>query len=156
MLSLPDRRLDGRTKRLAAVSAVALGVIYWQATVSPYGGALPEAALLLGWLLMPAVLIASLLLPAARLALLLPSTLVTAGLAIVGWQALGDSASAAAGWLLLGAGILLGDLLGAWLWFGLLPVPLALREPGARLRWLAIGVHVALVLGGLAYVIMEA
>jgi hypothetical protein len=42
----------------------------------------------------------------------------------------------------------MGGGLGLWLWYRLLPVPAALDDPGSPGRWLLIGVHVALVVGG--------
>ncbi|MCJ7709607.1 MAG: hypothetical protein MUQ32_02145, partial [Chloroflexi bacterium] len=54
------------------------------------------------------------------------------------------------GWLLMTIGVGLGGVLGLWLWFRLMPVPAALDDPLAPGRWALIGVHVALVVIGLA------
>jgi hypothetical protein len=54
------------------------------------------------------------------------------------------------GWLLVAAGLLLGDLMGGWFWFRWVPVPDALNEPFSLGRWRLIAVHVALICVGLA------
>jgi hypothetical protein len=104
--------------------------------------------LALGWISMPAVLTWSLRDARARYLLVVPSSLVTLGLLAVsiGWAP--ASTPAAAGWLLMTAGVLLGGALGLWLWFRLLPVPVALDDPLASGRWGLIAVHVALVVIG--------
>ncbi|MFM9108960.1 MAG: hypothetical protein ACKOWF_19915 [Chloroflexota bacterium] len=143
-----DRRFAGRVARLAAVSLVALGMIWRLAS----RGGIPEPAptlLLAGWIAMPCLLAASLFWPRLRPGLVAPSTLVTAGAAAAAWTAAGP---ARAGWVLLRAGILLGDLLGLWLWLRLAPVPRAWTDPFSRRRWAVIAVHVLLVVAGMTIV----
>ena len=148
-----DQRVVGRVKRLALVSAVMLGLI-WVLAVgtleSPYvvGG-----ALFAGWILMPVTLVASLSNQTARYWLVLPSMLVSLGLLLVvlGWTP--AEPEAAAGWLLMTAGVLLGGGMGLWLWFRVLPVPARLDDPTSPGRWALIGVHVALVVAGALLVV---
>jgi hypothetical protein len=147
-----DRRIAGRVMRLSAVSAAALAVIAWMAIHSLDAPPPIGMALVAGWLLMPTTLLASLLWPRLRFALVIPSSLVGGGLlvAMVGW--LPNDPLAAAGWLLVTAGILMGGGLGLWFWYRVLPVPLALDDPLAPGRWGLIGVHALLVVTGLALV----
>ena len=145
--------LGPRSVRLAVVSSFALGVIWLLARDSDAGTSAISACLLAGWLAMPLLLGLSVWRPALRPAVLLPSTLVTLGLAALvagSWQ-LGGSGP----WLLLLAGILLGDLLGAWFWFRLLPVPASMLAPNAPTRLALIVLHVALVMGGIILLLME-
>jgi hypothetical protein len=147
-----DRRFAGRVRRLAAVSALFLGLIWWAAANER--GAPGWAILLLaaGWATMPTLLVASLWHPLLRVLLVIPSTLVTFGLA--GAIALGENGgmSATAGWLMLLAGILMGDVLGLWFWLRLAPAPVGMDDPFATMRWAAICVHIALILLGLVLV----
>ncbi|MFO7533664.1 MAG: hypothetical protein R6W93_14495 [Candidatus Limnocylindrales bacterium] len=143
-----DRRIVGRVKRLALVSAVMLGIIWVLAVstlVSPY---VVGVALFAGWILMPVTLIASLHNLTARYWLVLPSTLVTLGLLLVVLTKLPADPVAAAGWVLMLLGVALGGGMGLWLWFRVLPVPRALDDPLSRGRWALIGGHVALVVAG--------
>ena len=143
-----DVRIARRSRRLAAVSVVALGLIWALAWASL---AVPTAvlvALALGWILMPTTLVAGLVVPAVRYLLVVPASLVTAGLVAICAKWLPASPAAATGWLLLTAGIALGGLLGIWLWFRVVPVPAALDDPESRGRWGLIGVHVTLVVAG--------
>jgi hypothetical protein len=137
-----------RVKRLAAVSVVALGLIWALAERSLLAPAPVDDVLAAGWLLMPLVLAWSLAVPAARYLVVVPASLVTLGLLAVcaGW--LPASPVGATGWVLMTVGVLLGGSLGLWLWFRVLPVPASLDDPGARGRWALIGVHVGLVVGG--------
>ena len=143
-----DRRIRRRVVRLAGVSLVALGIVAGLAAATLEAPAAIIASLALGWVLMPAVLAWSLRDVRVRYLLVLPSSLVTVGLLAicVGW--LPVTATAAAGWLLVLAGVGLGGALGLWLWFRLLPVPAALDDPLAPGRWALIAVHVALVVTG--------
>ncbi len=143
-----DPRVQGRVRRLAAVSLVALALITGLAIASLDAPPAVVACLGLGWILMPAVLAWSLVEPRARYLLVVPSSLVTLGLLAicVGW--LPGSATAAAGWLVLTAGVVLGAGLGLWAWYRLLPVPAALDDPLAPGRWALIAAHVALVVAG--------
>ena len=143
---------DARIKRLAIVSSVALGVIWLLAARSNDGTPAIEGALFAGWLLMPLVLASSLVRPRLLPALLLPSTLVSLGLLAISLNARESGSSDAPGWLLLLSGILLGDLLGAWLWFGVGPLPRCMRDPFGLPRSGLIGLHVALVAGGMALI----
>ena len=146
----PDRRFERRVKRLAAVSAVALGSI-WALAVSTL--ALPPAivaAFAAGWLLMPTILATSLWYPRLRYGLVLPASLVSIGLlaVCVGW--LPAEPSIALGWILMTAGVALGGGLGLWFWYRVLPVPAALDDPFSPGRWTMVGVHVTLVVAGFA------
>ena len=151
-----DPRIVGRVRRLAALSAVMLGLIWVLAVATLETPFLVNATLLAGWVLMPLTLLASLATLAARYWLVLPSTLVSLGLlaVVVGW--LPDDPVAAAGWVLMLAGVVLGGAMGLWLWFRVLPVPKALDDPVWPGRWALIGVHVALVLLGAFLVIAAA
>ncbi len=143
-----DPRVRGRVRRLAAVSLVALGSIAGMAAASLDAPPVVLTCLALGWIIMPAVLAWSLVEPRARYLLVVPSSLVTLGLLAicVGW--LPGSETAAAGWLVLTGGVVLGAVLGLWVWYRLLPVPAALDDPDAPGRWALIAVHVALVIFG--------
>lgn len=136
--------------RLAATSIVALGLIWGLATATLDVPAAIGAVLALGWFLMPAVLLWSLAAAGARYVLAVPATLVTVGLLAIclGW--LPGSPIAAAGWVLITAGVALGALLGLWFWYRVAPVPTALDDPYARGRWALIGVHVGLIVVGWA------
>lgn len=145
-----DPAFAHRVRRLGAVSVVALGVVWGLAVTTLDAPPIVDGALLAGWALMPAVLFASLARPMLRVGLTVPATLVTlALLAIaVGW--LPQSPPAAIGWLLMLAGVGLGGGMGLWLWYRLLPVPAALADPFSPARWTLIGVHVALIVVGIA------
>jgi hypothetical protein len=145
-----DRRMAGRVRRLARTAAVALGIIWWLAVSTLEAPPMVGASLLLGWASMPAILVMSLRRPRLRYALVLPSSLV--GVPLLGISALflPASAVAAAGWLLMTAGILLGSALGLWFWYRVLPVPRALDDPFSAGRIALIGVHVALIVAGAA------
>jgi hypothetical protein len=145
-----DRRIRRRVARLAGVSLVALGLVLGLCAASLDTPAPIRAALALGWVLMPLVLASSLREPRARYLLVVPSSLVTLGLLAIclGWMPV--SATAAAGWLLMTAGVALGGVLGLWFWFRLVPVPAQLDDPVAPGRWALIGAHVALVILGWA------
>lgn len=151
-----DSRMTGRVRRLSAVSAVVLGLVWALATWTLDVPVAIEVALLAGWILMPATLLASLSHLAARYWLVLPSTLVSLGLLAISIGWLPQEAGAAAGWLLMTAGVLLGGAMGIWLWFRVLPVPAALDDPVSLGRWMLIAVHVALVAAGVLLVIVAA
>ena len=145
-----DRAFARRVRRLALVSLVALGAIWGLAVATLETPPLVDGALLAGWALMPAILLASLSRPLLRIGLALPATLVTLGLLaiVVGW--LPPSPWAAAGWALMLLGIALGGGMGLWLWYRLLPVPVALDHPFSAGRWLLITAHVGLIVLGMA------
>ncbi len=146
----PDPRFAHRVQRLTLVSAVALGLIWGLAVGTLEAPPLVFAALAAGWLLMPVILAASLRRPWLRYGLTLPASLVTLALlaVCVGW--LPDPPLAAAGWVLMMLGVVVGGSLGLWLWYRLLPVPGRLDDPFSGARWALIGVHVTLVAAGIA------
>jgi len=144
-----DRHITRRVKRLAAVSVVALGLIWALAVVTLEAPGVIDAALFAGWLLMPTVLVASLVRPDLRYGLVLPAGLVSVGLlSIVAGRLPGDPLPAA-GWILITVGVLLGGLMGLWFWFRVLPVPAGLDDVTSRGRWSLIALHVALIVAGL-------
>lgn len=127
-----DPQFEQRVRRLAVVSAVALGLVWGLAVATLQAPPAVDAAFAAGWVLMPLTLAASVTLPRLRYALILPASLVTVGLLAVcaGW--LPGNPAAAAGWLLMLCGVALGGTLGLWLWYRLLPVPRALDAPFSR------------------------
>jgi hypothetical protein len=129
-----------------------LGLVWVLAATTTDAPAIVGATLAAGWLIQPALLWFSLRHPRARYGLIVPSSLVGAALlALVVWW-LPDSRIAAAGWFALTAGILLGGLLGGWLWYRWVPVPQPLRDPFAPSRWALVAVHAGLVAVGLLLV----
>jgi hypothetical protein len=150
-----DVRFAGRVRRLALTAVVALGVLWALAAVALDVPPLVNTSLAAGWLLMPLILFASLSRPVMRYALVVPATLVSLPLLAISFLFLPAHPIAAAGWLLVTAGILMGGVLGTWFWFRLLPVPAALADPFAPGRLAAIGVHVALICIGLSLVLLE-
>jgi hypothetical protein len=144
-----DVQFAGRVRRLAFTAMVALGVLWALATVTLEAPVAVSLALLLGWLSMPALLFASLRDPRWRYVLVLPSTLVGVPLLAICAFWLPEGPVAAAGWLLVTAGILLGSVLGLWFWYRVLPVPAALDDPFSPGRWTLIGIHIALIVLGL-------
>jgi len=151
-----DAGFRRRIVRLAVTSVFGLAAIALLALATLEAPPLVDGALLAGWATMPVLLLVSLRWPAVRWALVVPSTLVGLGLVGVCVLALPGEAVAAAGWLLVTAGIVLGGVLGAWFWFRLAPVPAALDDPFSPPRWALVGVHVALVVGGLLLVAVAA
>ena len=143
-----DRRFAGRVRRLAATAAVALGVIWALAAMTLTAPPLVIVALGLGWATMPTILFASLSRPHLRYALVVPSTLVGLALLAISAAWLPSNSIAAAGWLLMTAGILFGGLLGLWFWYRLIPVPQPLDDPFGPARLALIGAHVALIVVG--------
>jgi hypothetical protein len=148
-----DGRVRGRVGRLTAVSLVALGVITWLAATTTAAGAPVIALLAAGWVLMPAVLAWSLVEPGVRYLLAVPASCVSLGLLGVCIEEASATGAVPAGWLLVLAGVLFGASMGLWVWYRILPVPAALDSPVAAGRWALIGVHVALVLAGLALIV---
>jgi hypothetical protein len=144
-----DRRINARVRRLVAVSVVALGLIWalTRATLDLPGAM--EAALAVGWALMPLILATSLAAPRLRYLLTVPASIESAALValLIGWRPVDPLP--AVGWVLITAGILVGGTLGLWLWYRLLPVPPWLDDPTGTARWGLIGVHVALVAAGM-------
>lgn len=145
-----DPRFSGRIRRLAATASVALGLV-WGTAAFTLDAAWPIGlALLAGWGLMPAVLVASLRMPLLRYALVLPASLVGFGLLGICFTALPSTPLAATGWVLVTGGVALGGVLGLWFWYRLLPVPAALDDPFGPARLGLIVVHVGLIVLGLA------
>ena len=143
-----DPRFERRVRRLAIVSAVALGLIWFLAVATLQAPAAVVAAFAAGWLLMPSTLAASLLHPRLRYGLVVPASLVSLGLLAVclGW--LPGDPTVALGWRLMTGGVVLGGGLGLWFWYRPLAVPARLDDPFSTARWTLIGVHVALILTG--------
>jgi hypothetical protein len=144
-----DRLFAHRIRRLVVISTVALGAIF--------GLALADDAevwmvvlLGIGWATMPTILALSLRRPLLRYALLVPATAVSIGLVGV---TLSASEPTGGGWLLITLGILLGGTLGAWFWFRWFPVPRAFDDPYGVPRVALVGLHIALVLIGIAMVV---
>lgn len=146
-----------RVRRLAAVSSVALGVIWLLAaeTTRPHHPAI-DTALFAGWLTMPTVLWGSIRRPSIRPLVFIPSALVTLGLIALCLTALPEEGMARTGWALVTAGILFGGVLGGWFWFRWFPVPPALDSPFSRGRWALIWAHVAMIVAGLAVLVPAA
>ena len=142
-----------RVRRLARVSAVALGVIWFLAlsTTEPHSVAI-DGALLAGWVLMPTVLWASIRRPEIRTLVFLPSALVSVGLVALCMTALPSDDVVGGGWLLITGGILFGGFLGGWFWFRWFPVPASLDAPFSFPRWVLIGAHVAMIVAGMTLV----
>lgn len=146
-----DAGMTRRVRRLVAVSAVALGVIVLLA-VRDDGPGWVVALLAVGWVLMPVFLWASLSRPRLRYLLMLPATAVTIGLVGMTIAAGGTSA---VGWLILTLGIASGGFLGLWFWYRWFPVPFALDDPYGMPRIGLVGLHVGLVLVGVAVIVMS-
>lgn len=148
-----DPAFRPRVRRLAAVSSVALGLIWYFAVRSTEAhGVLIYASLFAGWILMPTILWTSLRRPGVRRWVFLPSALVTMGLVALCATALPDAPLIRPGWLLATVGILFGGLLGGWFWFRWLPVPSSLDCPFSTGRWALIGAHVLMIVAGLGLV----
>jgi hypothetical protein len=143
-----DPRIRRRVRRLAVVSAIALGLVWVLAVATTEGPVWVSVALFAGWLLMPTVLLASLRETRLRYGLVIPSVLISLGLMAV---VVGPSPGGVArlGWSLILLGVLLGGLMGLWFWFRVVPVPLALDAPDAAGRWAVIAIHVGLIVVGL-------
>jgi len=144
----PDRRFERRVRRLAVVSAIALGLIWYLVVTTLEAPVAIDAVFAAGWLLMLMTLAASLRYPRLRYGLVVPASLVSIGLLAVciGW--LPTDPRVALGWFLMTAGIALGGGLGLWFWYRLLPVPARLDDPFSTGRWVLIGAHIALVVVG--------
>jgi hypothetical protein len=141
-----------RVRRLATVSAIALGAMWALAFSTLHANSEILLTLLAGWVLMPTVLRVSVRRPRIRLLVAVPATLIGVALVAICLTALPAGRVARAGWAAATAGILLGGVLGAWFWYRWLPVPAFLDDPYSKGRWVLIGVHVALVVAGLVLV----
>ena len=146
---------DRRVRRLAGVSLIVLGVLWALARATSDNDPMAGSTMLAGWLLMPSLLTLSLKHPALRYLLSLPSVLVFVGV-VATIQCVPDGRTTlAAGWVLVAVGIALGGMLGMWFWYRWLPVPAALDDPFSRSRRALIGIHVALILGGLIAILVD-
>ena len=141
-----------RVRRLALVSSVALGVVFALAVTTLDISMATKAFLVGGWVLMPTLLFVSIRRPRVRRLLVLPSALMSVALLAICLTALPADLSARVGWLLITAGVMLGGLLGLWFWYRLFPVPRFLDAPFSQGRWALIGIHVAMIVLGLALV----
>lgn len=148
----PDRAFGHRVTRLAVVSLVALGLIWWLARSMVRAGPAIGWLLVVGWALMPTILAASLTWPRLRYALVVPSAAVSVALVAICLTALPAEPLLRAGWLLITGGVLLGGTMGLWFWFRWMPVPPRLADPFSPGRWAMIGLHVGLVVIGLVLV----
>jgi len=147
-----DPRFERRVRRLAVVSAVALGLIWGLAVATLEAPQWVDALFAGGWLLMPLTLAGSISWPRVRYALVLPASLVSIALLAVCFAWRPVAPMAVAGWILLTAGVMFGGGLGFWLWYRLLPVPARLDDPFSTGRWALIGIHVVLVVVGFGLV----
>jgi hypothetical protein len=148
-----DRRIASRVKRLAATSAVALGLIWALAARTLEAPGPVVAALAAGWILMPAALVGSLWRPGIRYVLVVPSTLVGVALTAIAVAWRPADPVAAAGWMLMATGVLLGGAMGLWFWFRVVPAPRIFDDPFSTRRWALIALHVGLVVTGLVLVV---
>lgn len=139
-----DALFQRRIRRLVAVSAVALGLIFWLAVRdgAPWWVLAPIGA---GWFLMPTFLAASLSKPSMRYLLVIPAATVGMGLIVM---ALTTDGSDQAGWVLMTFGILSGGTLGLWFWYRWLPVPRLFDDPFGWPRLILLAGHVGLMLYG--------
>jgi hypothetical protein len=145
-----DPRFAPRVKRLALTSMVALGIIWALAVMTLQAPPLVDGSLAAGWVLMPATLFASLARPRLRYALVAPASLVGFSLLAISIAWLPAGVLPTLGWMLMTAGVTLGGMLGSWFWFRLLPVPPSLDDPYSPGRWALIGIHVAMIVLGIA------
>jgi membrane associated rhomboid family serine protease len=150
-----DERFAWRIRRLSVVAVLALGAIFgmWAAITERQ----TAAGILLGsaWLGMPSILWTSLRWPALRYLLTVPASLAITGMLVAALFGPPGGVLGRAGWLITLSGLLVGGTLGAWLWYRWFPVPRVLDDPFSRTRWLLVGVHIALVTGGLALMAVE-
>jgi len=147
-----DAAFARRVTRLAITSAMALALLAFFCHKTLDVPRAVTGSLVAGWALMPTILALSLRWPRARYAIFVPALLVTGGLIAICATALPVESIARTGWLLTTAGILLGGVLGIWFWYRLAPVPTRLDDPFSRGRWILIGVHVTLIVAGLAMI----
>jgi hypothetical protein len=147
-----DPSFARRLKRLIAVSAVALGLIFLLAYNTSGAGWISYGLLIGGWVSMPILLARSLERPMWRYLLAIPAGLVSSGLVIVAFGFDGSSV-AQIGWWSMTAGVLLGGTLGGWFWYRWMPVPRILDQPFSTGRWALIAVHAGLIVAGGALVL---
>jgi hypothetical protein len=144
-----NRLFAHRIRRLIVISTIALGAI-WGLAVADDAEVWVLVLLGVGWLTMPTILALSLRRPMLRYALLVPANAVAIGL--IG-MTLTAPDSTEVGWLLITLGIVVGGALGAWFWFRWLPVPRAFDDPYGTPRVALVGLHIGLVLVGIAMVV---
>lgn len=147
-----DPAMMARVRRLALVSFIALGAIFYLAVATLETHPAISIALAAGWILMPSLLVLSLHRPLLRYLLVMPSALISIALLATFLWALPDDGVLQTGWLLVTTGVFLGGLLGIWFWFRLIPVPAALDDPFSTGRWALIGIHVTSIVVGLALI----
>jgi len=136
-------------RRLALTSVVALGMIWALAVATLDAPVLISVGLAAGWLLMPSILVASLADPRWRYALVVPASLVGISLLAISVAWRPAPPLAAAGWVMMTGGVLLGGLLGLWFWYRIVPVPRQLDDPFSPRRLGLIRAHVVLIVIGL-------
>ncbi len=144
-----DRSFTRRVRRLVWISLIALGAITWLAFQNG-APAWVRALMITGWLLMPTLLALSIGNPKLRYGLLVPGAAFC--VAVIG-MALDSRGTQSVGWWIIAAGLTVGGSAGLWFWMRWLPVPRPFDDPYGVARLAVIGVHVALVLAGMAAVI---
>ncbi|MFN8635499.1 MAG: hypothetical protein U0893_16760 [Chloroflexota bacterium] len=149
-----DPRMRQRVRRLALVSAVALGTIWGLARLTTEAPPATGLGLAFGWLLMPSLLMLSVRHPLVRYALAGPATLVSVALFTLLVWALPQDPPVRVGWYLVTGGVWFGSVLGIWLWFRWLPVPRALADPFSSGRWALIAVHASTIVAGFALLLV--
>lgn len=147
-----DAHFARRVRRLVAISSIMLGVITLLAALSPESEPFAIGLLVAGWILMPTMLDVSVERPRLRYMLMLPATLVAAGLISVASSAPGWSI-VTAGWWLVTVGVLFGGGLGMWFWYRWIPVPRDLDNPFSLRRATLIVIHVTLIVAGMSLII---
>jgi hypothetical protein len=144
-----DGLFQRRVRRLVAVSAIALGIIFWLAAHD--GASWWVLALIgIGWVLMPTFLAASLSKPTMRYLLIIPAT--TVGVGLIAMTLTTDGANRT-GWLLITLGILSGGMFGLWFWYRWFPVPRLFDDPFGWPRLVLLAGHVGLILLGIGVLI---
>ncbi len=144
-----DPRIRRRVRRLAVVSALALGLIWGLAVATTAAPVWVDVTLFAGWLSMPLVAGGEPPRRPVRYGLVVPSVLVSLGLLAIVIAGSSPGGLAGLGWLLILVGVLLGGLMGLWFWFRVVPVPVVLDAPDAAARWAIIAVHVGLIVVGI-------
>ena len=144
-----DASFTRRVRRLVWISLVALGLITTLAVQSE-AAAWMVALMVVGWALMPSLLWFSIQRPKLRYGLVVPATCFS--VAVVG-MAVASQGAAAVGWRLIASGLLVGGADGMWFWMRWLPVPPRFNDPYGSPRLTLIGIHVTLLVAGLAVVV---
>jgi hypothetical protein len=144
-----DRAFTQRVRRLVWISLGALALITVLAVLDDAAPWM-VALMLLGWVLMPSLLSLSIHRPRLRYGLVVPGTCFTS--AVIALAIVSDGL-AAVGWWLIAAGLVVGGTDGIWFWMRWLPVPRQFEDPFGLPRLTLIGVHVTLLLAGIATVL---